>query len=493
MLSFIAKCLKFIAFKRARPSAMTLRHLDKFLYALVALVMFQATFAKFYCSTADYFSFLFLLLLSIVAWQKAKHHFSAQNWNKISVFLILIGAGLLRLAWIWIGRPENIGDQIAYRNFAIQIANGEILSDPWYTLGCSYFFALVIKLFGSANTTLHCALLFLALLQIYLLYKLTSALFGHGAGILAAACLSFYPEHIYSVTVINGDVLYATLTFASVFFILRLQQTNKWSYGMASAILLGLANGVRSTTILFLTAFFIWVLFFNDKSWLSKLKALSLYGIFFILGAAPFIFINFKTTGFLGMTPQQTGMLHLYIGLNPTTSGSDTMEEFKTYFKLLKEAPDDTSESNASYASRQLREKYIPERIKNHWDEILYMIFFRKPIKFWGHPMILTQPLEGSKLEDHEKWCTSFSFIYHRLILFLVFLTFWKLFRATPEDTPIFRLIALLILASTSFHMIFVVVPRYHHMFLALLVFCATVALLQPTKGINSTPAKALT
>lgn len=130
-----------------------------------------------------------------------------------------------------------------------------------------------------------------SLVSILLMYRIGRRLFSPGAGLLAAAVLAAYPQHVRSSIQLKPDMMALMFTLAALYWTVRAAQDPKLSRYLLVGVGVGLAASAKYiglTAALPLTAWALWAGFRDRRQWAwLPLAGVSSVVTFFVLN--PFV------------------------------------------------------------------------------------------------------------------------------------------------------------------------------------------------------------
>lgn len=179
-----------------------------------------------------------------------------------SLFGVLLLSFAVRLIWVCVVRHSGlVGDGIWYHERAIDLLAGRGYSvngvpTAMYPPGYPFFLALFYSLFGVSTLVVKIAQVVVGTLSVLLTYLIGARLVGHRVGLLSAAIMAVYPNHVFFTSYILSEIVF---TF---FFLIVIYLAYDFPSSQAKAILvgtlIGVASLIRPTGILLLLVIILW-------------------------------------------------------------------------------------------------------------------------------------------------------------------------------------------------------------------------------------------
>jgi hypothetical protein len=144
----------------------------------------------------------------------------------------------------------------------------------WRPLGDVYYL-VIWRAFGLNEVAYHLANIGVFLATLWLLYLFcVKAGLGRGVGVLAAAMLALFPNHVVSVSwITNGPRLLAVMfALASLVLTQKGMATRRWRYDALAVLCMGLAGLADETSLSLAPLPVAYALLFDerDKGWLKR-------------------------------------------------------------------------------------------------------------------------------------------------------------------------------------------------------------------------------
>lgn len=210
--------------------------------------------------------------------------------NKI-IMIMLIGL-TLRILWLINVNTQPYSDFETLYNGAIALIN----NDNTLFTGVNYiarfphlsymivYMAVIMKLFGQAVLTIKIGNLIFSIITMYLIYKVSLEVFEEENLALVSLGISaaFTPMITY-VGVLATENIAIPFYLASIYFFIKAIKKDM-SLGLLalSALLLGIGNLFRMVAVIMIIAYVMYILIFEDKKIISKIKSSIVIVIMFV-------------------------------------------------------------------------------------------------------------------------------------------------------------------------------------------------------------------
>ena len=275
------------------------------------------------------------------------------------LFLIILLGFALRLAFYFELRHSPFFnapdlDALEYDTTARDLAAGQIAwsSIPIHGPGYAFFLALIYALFQGSYAAAYWAQFVLGLLNVYLVYRLGSAIFDRTAGAVAAFLVATVWTFIYFEGMLFNTSLILSLDLGTLLALDYGRRSGKdWPWLLAGA-LLGLSADTWPAILAFLAGLCVWLLVFTPKP-LTR-PALKPAGLLLLAAAifiAPVTFQNWRA-GHDFVLIQRNGGLNFYLGNNASADGTPNVRPTGDWDQLLAKP---ILEAHAQTASAQDR------------------------------------------------------------------------------------------------------------------------------------------
>jgi hypothetical protein len=429
-----------------------------------------------------YLIYKFKLVLTVVL---------SRIFSKVDIYVILGLAFFLRLVWVLTSGSTLVSDFIWYNNSAIDILHGEsILSYISNTrnIGTSIFIAIHYLVFGINYIFPLITIAILSTLQILFVYLIVSKIVNKKAALFSALLLAIFPEHIFLTNLLGSDVLFAFLICAGIYVImesLSVKGLKRYLYLLSAGLIFGMSHWTRATAPVFVFSAFVFIIFDNRV----RLKSRILYAGAFISGffiiILPIIIYNFDNAGGLDIKPIH-GQQGKSLLIGTFYNGEGRCEKWQ-----LNEDHDLLKHKVTTYMADKYGDTINMESIPAHeyglvldkvYTKLAIQRVIESPKKFitlvardkvknlWGIVAGLGFSIDNSMFSNIKGSIWAFSEIWHRLILLFCGIVFLVLVYRKVDVWDIRLIFVLSALLTTLSHLILESHPRYHHMFLPLLV-----------------------
>ena len=185
--------------------------------------------------------------------------------GKVALILILAAAFGLRLLWVLHAQSQPIAiadpgwyyavasNLAAGHGFTVTVAGGEWAAGPGgnpttlWPPGWPLSLTGLFLLFGTGLTVAKLLNVVAGVVTVYLVYRIGELSFGRRIGLVGAAILAFYPNHIFWSSTLYADIYFTMWFSLAVFLLLR---TRDWlgRRAVAGWVMIGLVIGVASLT-----------------------------------------------------------------------------------------------------------------------------------------------------------------------------------------------------------------------------------------------------
>jgi 4-amino-4-deoxy-L-arabinose transferase-like glycosyltransferase len=179
--------------------------------------------------------------------------------NYLYLFLIMIFGAIIRLAFLEnsINYPDSMHYAysadvlLTYGRYAITV-NGSFIP-PQYPPGLPLIISLFYLLLGMSEETAVLTIAFFGIISIPLMYLFTKELLkSNAAGLVSAVLLFVSPLHWFYSTTIMSDVVAMFFGTASLYLLLKGDNTGKKRFFILSGVFMGYALSIHLTCILFI-------------------------------------------------------------------------------------------------------------------------------------------------------------------------------------------------------------------------------------------------
>ena len=239
---------------------------------------------------------LFLLLILgfsiIVIFLYKKEKLQFRNIKYVLIAFLALGI-LIRIYLIFNINIILNSDFAFFYEHALGIINGN-LPDPYYLSynGYAYNFAyvlsIIIKVFGKSVTNILLFNLFLQIVTIFIINKISKLIINNETVSLFISVLWFLlPTVIFANLLVSTETLFILLFMISIYFIIKFIENKSLKLNLVNIIFLGIClsitNSIRPLMLVFIIAVIIMV-GLNFKNKVQIFSLIIMVGSYFILG-----------------------------------------------------------------------------------------------------------------------------------------------------------------------------------------------------------------
>lgn len=237
-------------------------------------------------------TFLSIIIFAIVMFVIYKTIKNKSLYLKNKVIIIIFIGMILRILWLINVNTQPYSDFETLYNGAIALIN----NDNTLFTGVNYiarfphlsymivYMAVIMKLFGQAVLTIKIGNLIFSIITMYLIYKVSLEVFEEENLALVSLGISavFVPMITY-VGVLATENIAIPFYLASIYFFIKAIKKDM-SLGLLalSGLLLGIGNLFRMVAVIMVIAYVMYILIFEDKKIISKIKSSIIIVIMFI-------------------------------------------------------------------------------------------------------------------------------------------------------------------------------------------------------------------
>jgi hypothetical protein len=465
------------------------------LYAFVTSIVFGYT-GFHWQDKVSLYQRLFLNIVSIISsiiliWIMFKFRYAISihlnnNLKKIKICYIFLIALVLRIGWVYFSNVTQSSDFLLFEKAAIEILNGKsILSFVTYqrTVGPSLFISIHYFLFGQSQIFPLIGIAILSSLQVLFVYWILISVVNKNTAIFASILLAFFPEHIILTNLLGSDVLFSSICYLGLFLIIKanlVKQNSSTLIYFAVGIVFGINHWVRATSPIFVFSILSFMLLSTKVKPLTRISSAIWVIIGFVITISPIIGFNYSTYGKLDINSihGQRGKSLLIGTLTEGQGRCDSWRRIEDQDYLSKEMDNyyrdnnilDTCSSMRFYIQDKVYSQIAFKRInENPWG-FTRLVLKDKIVNLWGIVAGLGFSLDTSSFSRYKNVIWGGAELWHRLLimftgLILILKSFTKV--RLWDERQIFVFAAIL---TTLSHIFLESHPRYHHMFLPLLV-----------------------
>ena len=237
-------------------------------------------------------TFLSIIIFAIVMFviYKTIKNKSLNLKNKV-IIIIFIGM-ILRILWLINVNTQPYSDFETLYNGAIALIN----NDNTLFTGVNYiarfpqlsymivYMAVIMKLFGQAVLTIKIGNLIFSIITMYLIYKVSLEVFEEeNLALVSLGISAIFAPMITYVGVLATENIAIPFYLASIYFFIKAIKKDM-SLGLLalSGLLLGIGNLFRMVAVIMVIAYVMYILIFEDKKIISKIKSSIVIVIMFV-------------------------------------------------------------------------------------------------------------------------------------------------------------------------------------------------------------------
>lgn len=266
-------------------------------------------------------TFLSIIIFAIVMFVIYKTIKNKSLYLKNKVIIIIFIAMILRILWLINVNTQPYSDFETLYNGAIALIN----NDNTLFTGVNYiarfphlsymivYMAVIMKLFGQAVLTIKIGNLIFSIITMYLIYKVSLEVFEEENLALVSLGISavFVPMITY-VGVLATENIAIPFYLASIYFFIKAIKKDM-SLGLLalSGLLLGIGNLFRMVAVIMVIAYVMYILIFEDKKIISKIKS----GIVIVI-----MFVSVLVSGSFLLKSLGITEVHLWKGKEPAVT-----------------------------------------------------------------------------------------------------------------------------------------------------------------------------
>lgn len=437
---------------------------------------------------------LLISILLVFGGYKYRYYLS-QKLNhfltRISIFEVFILSLLLRLFWVLFTENIQTSDFLGYDKTAIEILNGsnilEYISNT-RNVGTSVFIGIQYYIFGYNQIIPLLTMSIISSLQVVFIYWILLKIQNRKVALFASILLAIFPEHLFLTNLLGSDILFSTIIYLALLLLTISYNKRlfpKTIFLFLSGLTFGLAHWTRSTAPIFLFSALLFLLIDNRNDLLRRFCNIFALLIGFSLIISPIIAYNYKVSGQFDIKPihGQLGA-SLLIGTFPDGNGRFKTWATKENHVLLKDkineyliADSDISLETSDYKSHEINlaidqvySKIAIQRIFDSPMSFIKMVLQYKITNLWGIVAGLGFSLDNSNLSNYKSIIWAYSEIWHRVIILFSGIVLWIKLVRKRNTWDIRQILVIAALFTTISHIFLESHPRYHHMFIPLLV-----------------------
>jgi hypothetical protein len=416
-------------------------------------------------------------LIVIYLFISDKKKFISGIVNSIRIKQILILAFLLRICWVLFSGIIQTSDFALYDQTAIEILNGaNILNyiSNSRNVGTSVFISAHYWLFGTYQAIPLFSIAILSMVQIILINKILNKIVGRYYSKFATLIIAIFPEHILLNNLLGSDVIFSTLCCLGIYLTFKFFNSPNKNifYMLLVGLTYGLSHWIRSTALIFLISNLLFI-FVTEKLTKNSFYYSSPLILGFFIVISPIIYHNYSIKKKIDIKPihGQFGK-SLLIGTFYEGDGRISGWKKKENHKYLRNQvmKYKLNKLDSNYFKDDIYTKIAIQRMTHSPFKFLKLVCKYKLTNLWGITSGLGFSLETSILKKWINLIWGLSEIFHKIVLLLsgfIMLVLWKR-HVIINDVRVILVWAAL--GTTILHTFLESHPRYHHMFIPLLV-----------------------
>ena len=223
------------------------------------------------------FTTFFLILIAVVLLGKHFLKWRSPFSNRTLFVAILLLGLFLRIGWLCYSSHTTLthwSPKTQQENDLINIHAIELTQGIWFhdadgipsgrrPIGYPLFLALFYKIFGPHLLVAWIVNLFLYVLTLFFLYKMSQQLFGDAVAMIASLLFAIYPMSIYSIKLITDEHLFLPLWYGGIYMLFKILDGRRipWDW-LWLGLIFGYTTMVRTHTIFmpFVVGLVFWLL-----------------------------------------------------------------------------------------------------------------------------------------------------------------------------------------------------------------------------------------
>jgi len=412
-------------------------------------------------------------------------------FKKFNIYILITIALAIRVIWVLSSDVTQTSDFLWYNESAIDILiNRDVTSYISNTrnIGTSILIAIHYCIFGQNEIFPLVTFGILSTLQVLFAYLIVLEVVNKSAALLTALLLAIFPEHVLLTNLLGSDVLFSFLIWFGVFVLFQAIYSNNFRsyfYFLLAGVIFGMAHWTRATAPVFVISAIVYILFDKNNRHVIKYFSIVVFIGGFLLIISPIARYNFENSGNFDIKPihGQQGK-SLIIGTFYEGEGRCQSWQLNENHRLLEEEvlnyfatyDQDSVEFNSLTQHEygliidKVYTKVAMQRIMESPEKFIVLVARDKIKNYWGIVAGLGFSLDNTILSKYKSVIWAYSEIWHRLIILLCSYTLLVLLLRKVDLWDIRLLLVMSALIATLSHIFLESHPRYHHMFLPLLL-----------------------
>ncbi len=237
-------------------------------------------------------------------WKMVSTVMSIKDNQKVLLFFVLAVAFCVRIGFAWAGyyNVPSWPDEHYYMQTASQLYNGEgyvVDSQPtaYHPVGYPLILAGFFLLGVDSVFWLQLMQVIIAVLTLYLLYRLASELFDHSVAFIAVLLAAFYPYMIFTPSRILPTTLFTFFLLLATFLLYKGKRDMKKIELFLSGLCFGISVLIKSTALVLFLVAAVWYMLsmVKEKGLPLKESVLLTVGVLCLL--TPWLYRNQQVFG----------------------------------------------------------------------------------------------------------------------------------------------------------------------------------------------------
>lgn len=271
-----------------------------------------------------------------------------------SVWVILLVALVVRLAWIGVVPMAPLSDSLAYETFARNMAAGDVHGwvpgkpSAYWPVGASFIYSVAYRVFGPSAFGPVLFNLIAGMGLVAVSVAVVRRLAGEGAAIATGYILALWPVHIEFMTVLASEVFCTTFMMLGLLCWLKFREESWW-WTVVAGVAFAAAAYTRPTVLL-VPVILTGVHFVQGPRRARIFLGAACLGLIMAVLLAPWSIRNTRTFGRFVTISTNAGS-NFWMGNNPETTG----------FYMKPPVIDPTNEAADNAALGKIAREYIAE------------------------------------------------------------------------------------------------------------------------------------
>ncbi len=389
--------------------------------------------------------------------EKFETYYAVPHRRLVAIVSLMVLAFAVRYAASFVMPLDVMGDAKAYWTMATKLAAGQVMADhmgnyAYYSAGYPILLGLVCKVFGTTTDVVLWVNSLLAVLAVYLIYKLAISLTqSFAVAFLSAVLWAVDLQSIVTANQIAKENLMIPLMVGVVYLASCYKRAEFWKIAL-SGVLIGVLLVVGPTGVVVAVAW-LFAVMARESGWWRRVAVISVMGLVAVIVVTPWLYRNEQVLS--RPVLNSNGGFNLYLGNNeaaePHYVGIEHTRMAEDWPRLRQERGELVAVDHLVTAAKG----YIRE---NPGAAVLMAL--KRGLAFWEPPSVRQPGISGAELVIRALWLAQYCVL---LILSVLCLCWWRQF------LQIYGVIA----AYVAIHMPFYVMSRYR---LPIMIFLCLLA-----------------